>query len=246
MSSHTKCIHQIKKTGIGKEKDKKLSIILLNSLCAYRMRSFGPRCLLKLNNGEMLIDSQLKLLREYYPNSEIIMTIGFDAEKIIKKKIAGVRYVENQLFENTNIAEEIRLGINNCETSNILLIQGETVLTHDAVSNITKNGSCILCVDQVSNDEDDVGATVINDYLSILAHGLQPKFGGIAFITDPELNFFKNHICVKENNNLYLFELINLLAQKYQKIKVIHPSESTLLRIESIKDIQCQDKTIQN
>ena len=106
------------------------------------------------------------------------------------------------------------------------------------MSNITKNGSCVLCVDQVSNDEDDVGATIVDGHLTILAHGLQPKFGGVAFITDPELHFFKKHVCIKENSNLYFFELINLLAQKYQKMKVVHPHGSTLLRIESIKDIQ--------
>lgn len=238
MSNNTKCIHSIKKTGVGKDKDKKLSIVLLNALCAHRMKSFGPRCLLKLNTGENLIDSQLKILKECYPNSEIIITVGFDSERIIKKKIPNVRFVENQLHENTNIGEEIRLGVHNCETNNILLIQGETVFTHTIIDNITKHGSCIVCVDNVNNDEDDVGATIVNDNLTILAHGLQPKFGGIAFITDPEITYFKHHVCVKENSNMYFFELINLLAARFNKIKAIQQPEEKIIRIESIKDIR--------
>lgn len=238
MSVNTKCIHTIKKNGIGKDKDKKLSIILLNSLCGYRMKSYGPRCLLKLKTGETIIESQIKILKECYPNSEIIVTIGFDGEKIVKKKIQGVRFVENQLYDSTNIAEEIRLGINNCETGNVLLIQGEILFNHTIIDNITRDGSCVICVDNINNDNDDVGATIVDGYVTILAHGLQPKFGGIAFISESELNYFKHTICSKDNANMYFFELLNILANKYNKIRAIQPPNETVLRIESIKDIK--------
>jgi len=237
--NNTRFLTTIKKSGAGKDRERKLSIILLNGTPGYRMKSKGPKCLLKIDNNVTVIDNQVEILKACYPNSEIIVTVGFDADKIIKKNVKHVRYVENQLFETTNIVEEIRLGLNNCETEDIMIIYGDVVFDTNSIDNITKNGSCIVCASKTNMDKDDIGATIIDGKLTQLSYGLEPKWGHIVYLTGNELGVFRNLCNDREKVMCYPFELINMtLDRASTKIKAVHAINSEIMKIESIKDIK--------
>ena len=90
-----------------------MSVVILAAGMNYRAKSYGPKCLLTDKNDITLLSLQINNIRAVYPESEIILTVGFEADKILKKVPSDVRIIENQLYENTNTIEEIRLSLNN-------------------------------------------------------------------------------------------------------------------------------------
>lgn len=235
----TRFITTIRKTGAGKDKDKKLSIILLNSTPGYRMKSIGPKCLLKISDNVSILDSQIEVLKKCYPNSEIIITLGFEADKIIKKNSSkGVRYVENQLYETTNLVEELRLALNNCETSDVLIVYGDLIFNTTAVDNITKDGSCMVCAEKNNFEGDEVGVTIVDGMITILSYGINPKWSHIMYLTGNELSSFKNLCNDREKSRMYPFELVNILLSKNSnKIKAVQPINAEIIKVESVKDL---------
>src|SRR6266480_1865662 len=90
-----------------------LSVIILSASAGYRMRSYGPKCLLKDKYGLTLLENQTQIIRQNYSNSEIIVVGGFEIDKVYRNKPQNVHLVESSNFEQTNEVEEARLGIMN-------------------------------------------------------------------------------------------------------------------------------------
>ena len=98
-----------------------VTFIILCDIPGYRMKSYGPSCLLQIGNHR-LIDLQLKNIQSLFENYEIILCIGFDAEltiKYIRQKHndQNIRIIENQLYEKYNSCESLRLSLNNTNNS---------------------------------------------------------------------------------------------------------------------------------
>ncbi len=223
--------------GAGKNKHD-LSIIILGAMIGYRMKSYGPKSLITLSTGETILDRQLAVINQAYSGCEIILTIGFEADKMIKKCPPGIRLVENQLYETTNILEEIRLGINNCVNDNILLIQGDVVFNLETIDKITLEDSSAAVVDYKNCElEEDVGVTVIDDKISIFSHGISPRFGNIVYITGKEFKFMKSVVGDRDKNKLYLFEALNLVLEKRGSLRAYNPNKMVIKTISSTKDI---------
>ena len=90
-----KCITSPKaKKAIQKNSDF-ITVILLCDSPGYRMRSYGPTSLISISNKK-LIDIQIEAIKQTFDNFEIILCVGFDAEKICK-------YVRSKYF-NLNIS----------------------------------------------------------------------------------------------------------------------------------------------
>lgn len=232
-------ITPVKRNGAGKEDRNKLSIIILDSLPGVKMKSYGPKCLLKLDGKNTILSHQVKILKDCYPYSEIIVSVGFEADKIIKSGISGCRFVENQLYEQTNVIEELRLALNNIQYDNVLLIHGDLVFSKKAIDNLTKDGSCLLGSSLSKFPDDELGITVDNNnYASIIAYGTPIKWGYVAYLCGQELLTFKNLCRDRNKNNLFCHEVINQLLERHTKIKVIDNINLDIIKIETIRDIK--------
>jgi len=241
----TRFITTIKKSGAGKDKDRKLSIILLNASPGYRMKSYGPKCLLKINNNISILEYQISLLKNTFHNCEVIVTVGFEADKIFKKHIKDIRFIENQIYDTTNIVEEIRLALNNITTEDVLLIHGDVVFNLQSIDSITKTGMSTLVYQEKNITEDDVGVTIIDNKATILSYGITPKWSHIVYLTGQELALLKLYCSNREFVRMYPFEIINMILEKPQStIMGINPLNSQIIKIESIKDIKSENSHI--
>src|SRR5690349_6587380 len=87
-----------------------ITAIITGALPGYRIKSLGPRPLLKVGE-DTILDTIISNLNKSIPDCDIILTIGYQADKVIKS-VQNIRLVENQLFESTNESEELRLAFN--------------------------------------------------------------------------------------------------------------------------------------
>jgi choline kinase len=191
-----------------------------------------------LKNGVHLIYNQIACIRRCYPNSEIIVVSGFEADNIVHYRNLKVRFVENQIFEETGELEQIRLAMNNMETEKMLYISGDLYFNDHSIEGLVGPESTILIDKKNQIDSSEVGVTVVDNYITIMSYGLDSIWSNIIFFNEKELEILRQIASNRDLNKLYAFEAINKVLDKSGKIKAVSHDKSELLKVTSPKDIK--------
>lgn len=220
------------------ETDKK-TIIIIASNPGYRMKSFGPKCLLKDKKGVSILEHQISTLKTFYPDCEIIIVSGFESDKICRLRPSYTRVVENQLFETLNDVEDIRLAFNNIMSNNATIIYGDIFFSQN-VLNYLKHDSCILVDSSERMLPTDVGCTIVDNQLTIMSLSLEEnKWAKIVSLSGKEFKLLKQFVNDRENSKLFLFEALNFVCEKGGIIKAerISPNHK-LIHVDSPKELE--------
>jgi len=211
-----------------------MSIIILCGNMGYRMKSYGPKALLAFSDGSLLIDRLLENVSVCFPQGEIIVGVGFEADKVMARLPQGVHVVENQLYEDTNDLEEVRLCLNAATKDNVLIINGDLTFNNIALDKIAKHGSSIVVNENMG--ENEIGVTTVDELATIFAYDLPLKWCNIVHLTGKELVAFKKICKDRERGRWYIFEALNQIIQKGGKLHVSCPKHMEINRIEKLKD----------
>jgi choline kinase len=237
LKQSSRFIHKLKEEGVGK--DSGLSIIILSSSPGYRMKGFGPKCLIKDRRGNSILEHQVDLLQTEFNQHEIIVVGGFEIDKLVKNLPKNVRLVENQLYETSNEICDVRLGINNALFDNVLIISGDIYFNSTVIQNITKESTLVL--DKYDNMlADDIGVTIADNKVTIMSMSIsKPKWCKIVYLADKELRLLKQFVNNRDNDKLFLFEGLNYVLDKSGEFgtKFITKNE-TLVHIDSTKELE--------
>ena len=112
-----------------------MAVIILSAGVGSRIKSNEPRSLIKIGS-KTLIEHQIDLINNNLVNHEIIGAFGYAIEKIIKKIHGKIRVVENQVYEDTNNSESLRLAVNNTNKNNIMFFHGDLYFNDSIFKNI--------------------------------------------------------------------------------------------------------------
>jgi len=211
-----------------------VGVIILAEEMGYRMKSYGPKCLIETKTGTILSD-QIKTIQKVFHDPDIVLLTGFQADKIVKKSPKGIRIVENQLYQDTNSVEGLRLCFNNMSNNSILIISGDLIFNEHALNSIANEGSCVIIdsKNRISNDE--IGVSTNNDRILNFAYGLDSIWCGIVFLQGKELQMAKN-FCTRDNSKMCSFEMLNYVINSGGKIRHIEPQNLNIAKISSVKD----------
>ena len=144
----TKCITSPKAGVSHKITSDLMTVVLMCDSPGYRMKSYGPLPLINIADRK-LIDLQINAIQQTFLNHEIILCVGFDAEKICKYirthyNKANIRIVENQLFNSCNSCESARISLNNTLNDKIMICDGNLLLNSKSLSLIKHDETCVL------------------------------------------------------------------------------------------------------
>lgn len=218
----------------------KLTIIIPAAGLGRRMKSYGPKSLISLGNGQLLLSRQLDILHKLYPKAEIVVVLGFDADKVYKILPPYVRTVENEFYDETNVVRSIALGLraSNGNNSKLLLVYGDLVFNSKTFEALNLDTSQIIIDNNGQILEGEVGLTVNNHYVTYFAYGLPTKWTHIALLTGRELQLFKQLVGNKNFKKHYGFEIMNMLLEQGCKLKAIEPTAMAITEIDTSKDIE--------
>jgi choline kinase len=217
----------------------KITIILLYNNDGYRMKSYGPLPLLSISDKK-LIDIQLSTIQKHFNNAEILVCVNGYSDKIYKYIKTyyyhlNIRIIENQLFENTNSCESIRLCLNNTMNSKVLICSGDLIL-NDSLSLIDKNKTCIL-IESDPCDNLDIGVNIDEkNQAQHFSFGANRLWSEILFLqNENDLDSIKKIITSKNSNkNKFLFEILNEFIKNKNNISCIL-NKQQIKKINNIK-----------
>ena len=216
-----------------------ITVILLCDAPGYRMKSYGPLSLINIAQNK-LIDLQIQAIQQTFINFEIILCVGFDAEKIckhIRSKYPklNIRIVENQLFHNSNSCESVRIALNNTLNNKILVCDGNLLFNTKTLSLINYNQTCVLiesnpCVNL------EIGINVDDKHdAQYFSYGANKIWSEIIFLhTIDIVEIFLRIVVNPDNKNKFIFEALNEILKTKYKIKCIN-NQHSLKKISNIK-----------
>ena len=230
---------QITHKGAGLSADNPLTVVIPAAGTGYRMKSYGPTCLLNANKKQTLIEKSIDNIQKVFSNVDIIVILGFESEKVIKNLPRNIRIVENFSYDETNMVESLRLGINNSVTDNLLIIDGDLIFNISTIKGITSTGSsCVLVDSKNSLRQDKVGMTIVEDYVTSFSFGLGQKWGKIAYLKGKEFDMFYKLCLDKKKNKMFTFELFNIMINDECNLQSYDPKGAMIKEIDSLKDLQ--------
>lgn len=216
-------------------KHSNVSVIILGGSLGYRMKSYGPKSLLKLSDGQTILEKQVVAINQCFDNPEIILTIGEKADKVIKKRPHNIHLIENELYNITNNAAETRLGINACTNRKILIIDAGVIFNHHAITDIMDRSSIIISDKYIQ--ESEVGVTVIDGMASIFSYELHTKWCKIVSLIGKELDLFRKFINNRDRSKHFMFEIMNDVINSGGKFVALCPEKMKIKNIHSIEDL---------
>lgn len=229
----------VKKYGAGLSPDKGLSVIILGAAPHDNMSSYGNVYLLPMPGGNSILQNNINTILTTFKHTEIILTVGFEADKVIKKIERQVRLVENQLYQTTGPAEELRLAINNSVYNNMLVISSDIIFDEKAVKGMTANNSSVLIDDQERLKVQEVGTTIVEDEVTIFHYGVREhKWCHISFLTGKELELAHSIVSDPACKNKHIHEILNEVLMKGGKFEAHIPTDFNINKINSYKDIK--------
>jgi choline kinase len=202
------------------------------------MKSYGPKPLIELSGRETVIGRQLRILRGSFPRAEIIVVVGYEAERVIKSLPCNIKIVENELHDQTNILRSIGMGLRVASHPNVLLVYGDLVFNTPAVQWACANGSSLLVDSKGQIGEDEVGANVVGGQVTNLSYGLPIKWAQIAFFSGRELAVFRRIAGDPDRRRHFGFEAINSVIDGGGRFRAIEPRGMRVAEIDSSKDIE--------
>jgi len=213
-------------------------VAILSAGNGSRIKSYEPRSLLKIK-GEYLLHHQIDVLNQCFEHPEIITVVGCHANRVIKKSKTKTRIIENQLHEESNSSESLRLAFNNTQCNNVLFLHGDLYF-NEHTFNVSFDKSFVIVDTKARFKDNEVGATIHQDMLTTLSYGLPVKWAQIAFITGNEYRILNNifHKYEPQDKKKLSFEVINMILAAGGKFSCYEPRDMSIKEIDRIKDIR--------
>ena len=203
-----------------------------------RMKSYGPKPLIKIGNST-IIKNQINLLQTYFSPTSIVLVCGFKAAILMNETPDHILKVENERYEDTNVVRSIGMGLRVMGNyPKIIIVYGDLVFNSDTLKDIQLTESSIVVTSQEMG-ESEVGC-VINkkQKLTNLMYDLPNKWGQIAVFVGKELELLKQLCWDEKNYTKFGFEIINQIINKGGRFQCIQNPNIKIVDIDSSKDIQ--------
>lgn len=219
-------------------KKQKTSVIILAAGEANRMKSHGPRPLLRVTNELNLITHQLNVIREAVPLNEIVLVCGHQAEKVMNNTPNDIVKIHNENYETTNVLRSIGLGLRACTTDRVLIVYGDLLFNQETLSNAQLEESSVFIDKYGLLTSDSVGCTHDeNLVVEQLLYDLPNKWAQIMFVANRELALLKNVAWDRDKDKLFGFEAVNEIINKNGKFVAQSPKNMKIIDIDSSKDL---------
>lgn len=223
-----------------------ITVAILSAGSGARIKSYEPRSLIKIGNRS-LIEHQIFVVNNCLHMPEIIGVFGCYASKICKKLRGKLRIVENQIYNNTNTSESLRLAFNNTLNTDFLFFHGDLYFNQHALRKLDYSKSFILVDTKKQMLDKEVGVTVCDKRATILSYGLPTKWCQIAYITGKEHKILKSIFNKFQviNKKLLSFEILNMMIDMGAVFHCYEPKGMSILEIDCMKDLNYENFNIQ-
>jgi len=218
-----------------------LTVIIASAGIGRRMKSKGAKALLPVYSNMPILEHQLKTVWKAYPQANIIVAIGFQANKIrayFRNKYP-MRFVYNPNYETNNVLCSIALALESSMPSNLLILHGDIIFNVNTISALNGTSSKILVLPTTTKDTtQEVGVVIQDNRVTNLSYGLSKTWGQMAYLTGDEAKHFESvAFNYEQYSNCFFHEGINEVINRGGVFYAHTPSNINFIEVDSLDDL---------
>lgn len=213
----------------------KYTIIIPAAGLGKRMKTYGPKSLININDEETILSRQIDSINAVFKKSEIIIVGGYEHHKL-NSNVKNTRFIYNDKFETTNVLYSIGVGLSKAKTDKILVVYGDLVFNNVCLNLPFYKESAVVISSGMK--EEEIGCIYHDGILENMFHKLPKKWAQIAFFTGYELKLLKEIIKEPKGTYWFGFEAINNIISKGGTFKVFEPDNGFAVDIDSSHDLK--------
>ena len=217
-----------------------MHIIILAAGMGTRLNKNNPKSLVKLSNGDSILNRQINALLHYVNINDITIVVGYKQHKI-KEKYPKCSYVYNENYQNTNTAKSLLLALESKEDEkDVIWINGDVVFEFEVLKDIFVTSNSSMLVNTLKVSAEEVKYTINNDgSINKVSKNINNGLGeavGINKILNSQLDEFKKELerCSKSD---YFERGLEMLINKGTKIYPIDISKYFCCEIDTQDDL---------
>lgn len=198
-----------------------MNIIILGDKYQKRMKSKGCVGLIKINSRNIL-QIQHKVLRQVFPEANIVYVYGFEGKKfnsfINKSTLLNrdIISIYNPHYEKYNNAYSLSLT-KDFLNDDCLILFGDLILSKKVFHKFTNNNDSQIFISKQNKNR--LGCIINDNKIENISYDLDNYLTDIYYLTRSHTNMIKNLLENKINYNCFIFEIINKLIDMNQNIK---------------------------
>jgi len=218
---------------------RRVSIIIPAAGIGSRMKSYGPKALIKIKEDLTIISNQLKYINKYFHKPEIILVAGFGYSKVeaAMSRKKNVKVIENAAWATTNVMSSIAIGMEHASYDNILWLYGDLVFNAWALKVPFGSYSIIVTDKKGFMKDEEVGCIVESNIVEHMMYGLPNKWAQIAYFTGNETDILKDLCRNPEYYQYFGFEIINKIIGQDGKFTAYSNNRIRITDIDSSRDL---------
>lgn len=208
-----------------------ISILLMAQEATKGLKSFGPKILLNITPHKKIIDYHISNFMSLQKSANIVTSIGFDSEKIVKylstitknkKQINNTILCQNYSINNDGyvLSEYLR----KCpDTKGLLIVPAGVLFKPNSINknHISKQSTIFLL--NKYNPNFETGCSIQDEEIKYVFFNLEHCWTECVFLNQACISELKNIIDTQNIDNKFLFEIVNMLIDKnvefaYEKI----------------------------
>lgn len=217
-----------KQKKVAKPLFENLGFIICGSYPTNGVKSNGSK-LLATHNGSTLLDYHLDLINSVCENPEIIVVSGVSTKDLLRHpRKSEYIIVENQMYEFSNTAEDLRIGLLALRSPNLIYIDSGFLPTVKSLKYLLghkdRTTKAFL---KDEKDENYVGVNIGNNgYIANYSFKTQNTLAGMYYINPNDIGRIRKRTINKNfSKNLFTFELLSDLKVK----AILDESESVIV-----------------
>ncbi len=217
-----------------------MHIIILAAGMGTRLNKNNPKSLVKLSNGDSILNRQINALLDYVNINDITIVVGYKQHKI-KEKYPKCSYVYNENYQNTNTAKSLLLALESKEDDkDVIWINGDVVFEFEVLKEIFVTSNSSMLVNTLKVGAEEVKYTINNDgSINKVSKNINNGLGeavGINKILNSQLDEFKKELerCLSSD---YFERGLEMLINKGTKIYPIDISKYFCCEIDTQDDL---------
>lgn len=233
----------MKNTTEAVRKKKGLSIVIPAAGIGSRMKSYGPKPLIRIGN-QSLIKRQIDILRDCFYSPEIILVCGHESHRVMDSTPNNIIKVENENYTETNVSRSIAIGLRASTRDKVLIVYGDLFFNKETFKNVNLSSSSLFIDTSGWMTKDEVGCNISNKRAQYLIPDIQNKWAQIAYLKGRELELFSKNVFNRDNDKKFGFEIINKCIEMGGKFDTITPQQMKVTDIDTSKDLLIAKKIL--
>lgn len=158
-----------------------MKAIILAAGIGSRLGNPRPKPLTRLSNGELIMERQVKYLKQVVSLDDILVVIGFKKD-LIMEEFPDLTYVFNNVYDRTNTSKSLLRALRKVRTHDVIWLNGDVVFDVQVLNRIIESPASAMAVNTASVGEEEVKYTVgadgaINQVSKIVENALGESVG---------------------------------------------------------------------